>query len=159
MSEIKVDMSEIKGDLISRKAVLDKLQEHHDFYINAYGDRFDFRDLAQKDDKARVDEITTIQAFIMELPTIPQTTTAEEKICPFNSDSEVTEYCVEGPCEHLKECPYAEELPTIPQTDSVLEDIKAEIIDKYMSVNGEMGKVSADILKIIDKHISGKEKE
>ena len=30
----------------------------------------------------------------------------EEKICPFNSDNEVIEYCVEGPCEHLKECPY-----------------------------------------------------
>ncbi len=67
-------------DLISRQAVLDKLQEHHDFYINAYGDRFDFRDLAQKDDKARVDEITTIQAFIMELPTIPQTDSVLEQI-------------------------------------------------------------------------------
>lgn len=67
-------------ELISRKAVLDKLQEHHDFYINAYGDRFDFRDLAQKDDKARVDEITTIQAFIMELPTIPQTDSVLDSI-------------------------------------------------------------------------------
>ena len=40
---------------------------------------------------------------------------------------------------------------------SIIKDIKAEIIDKYMSVNWEMGKVSADILKIIDKHISRKE--
>ena len=71
--EFKQIKEEVQSQaLISKKAVLDKLQEHHDFYINAYGDRFDFRDLAQKDDKARVDEITTIQAFIMELPTIPQ---------------------------------------------------------------------------------------
>lgn len=34
---------------------------------------------------------------------------------------------------------------------SVIEDIKAEIIDKYISADGKMGKVSADILKIIDE--------
>lgn len=40
---------------------------------------------------------------------------------------------------------------------SVLDKIRAEIIDKYMTADGRMGSVSADILKIIDKHISGKE--
>ena len=95
---------------------------------------------------------------------VPQTTTAEEKICPFNSDSEVTEYCVEGPCEHLKECPYAEELPTIPQTDSVLEDIKAEIENlpriKVGNSNSPTVKYCIDerlIYELFDKHISRKE--
>ena len=59
-------------ELISRKAVLDKLQQEHDFYINAYGNRCGFRDLAPKDEKARVDEIGIIRSIIMELPTIPQ---------------------------------------------------------------------------------------
>ena len=59
---------------------------------------------------------------------------AQEKICPFNSDNEVTEYCVEGPCEHLKECPYEEikKLSTIP-TDGDLISRKAvlEWLDKH----------------------------
>ena len=40
-------------------------------------------------------------------------------------------------------------------TDTLAE-IRAEIIDKYMTADGRMGSVSADIIKIIDKHI-GKE--
>ena len=105
------------GDLISRKAVLDKLQENQDFYINAYGDRFDFRDLAPKDEKARVDEITTIQAFIVELPTIPQT--------------------------------------------DLLDVIKAEIDNESIGYppSADYYKAIKKAVRIIEKHISGKENE
>lgn len=36
-----------------------------------------------------------------------------------------------------------------------LDKIRAEIIDKYMTADGRMGSVSADILKIIDKYSKG----
>ena len=46
------------------------------------------------------------------------------------------------------------ELPSVnPTTD--LSKIRAEIIDKYMTADGRMGSVSADILKIIDKYSKG----
>ena len=41
-------------DAISRKSIKQKLQEHHDFFVNAYGG---FSNLPQND-KSRVDEIT-----------------------------------------------------------------------------------------------------
>ena len=45
-------------------------------------------------------------------------------------------------------------LPSVnPTTD--LSKIRAEIIDKYMTADGRMGSVSADILKIIDKYSKG----
>ena len=47
-------------------------------------------------------------------------------------------------------------LPSVnPTTD--LSKIRAEIIDKYMTADGRMGSVSADILKIIDKYSKGGE--
>ena len=49
-------------------------------------------------------------------------------------------------------------LPSInPTTD--LSKIRAEIIDKYMTADGRMGSVSADILKIIDKYSKGGESD
>ena len=45
-------------------------------------------------------------------------------------------------------------LPSVnPTTD--LSKIRAEIIDKYMTADGRMGSVSADIIKIIDKYSKG----
>jgi len=43
-------------------------------------------------------------------------------------------------------------IPYNSDVNDVLEDIKLDIIGKYMSVEGKMGKVPADILKIIDAH-------
>ena len=174
------------GDLINRKAVLDCFD----------GELI----LPIRTGKAEIQKyLQMVVDRIKELSTIPQTTTAEEKICHFNSDSEVIEYCVEGPCKHLKECPYAEELPTIPQTatcnecvnkkecimsapdghwkacddfvpqtipqtDSVLEDIKAEIEKlpriKVGNSNSPTVKYCIDerlIYEVFDKHINRKE--
>ena len=56
-------------DVISRKSIKQKLQEHHDFFVNAYGG---FSNLPQND-KSRVDEITNCIAMVVnEPPVIPQ---------------------------------------------------------------------------------------
>lgn len=56
-------------DCISRKSIKQKLQEHHDFFVNAYGG---FSNLPQND-KSRVDEITNCIAMVVnEPPVAPQ---------------------------------------------------------------------------------------
>lgn len=56
-------------DAISRKSIKQKLQEHHDFFVNAYGG---FSNLPQND-KSRVDEITNCIAMVVNEPSvIPQ---------------------------------------------------------------------------------------
>ena len=54
-----------------------------------------------------------------------------------------------------------EELPTIPQTDSVLEDIKAEIDNESIGYppSADYYKAIKKAVRIIEKHISGKENE
>ena len=52
--------------LIDANALKDKLQEHHDFFVNAWGG---FSNLPLKD-KARVDEITSFIADIVNAPTV-----------------------------------------------------------------------------------------
>jgi len=53
-------------DAISRKSIKQKLQEHHDFFVNAYGG---FSNLPQND-KSRVDEITNCIAMIVNEPPV-----------------------------------------------------------------------------------------
>lgn len=53
-------------DCISRKSLKHKLQEHHDFFVNAYGG---FSNLPQND-KSRVDEITNCIAMVVNEPSI-----------------------------------------------------------------------------------------
>ena len=53
-------------DLISRKSIKQKLQEHHDFFINAYGG---FSNLPPND-KSRVDEITNCIAMVVNEPSV-----------------------------------------------------------------------------------------
>ena len=55
-----------QGDLISRKAVCDKLKEHHDFFINSYDG---FENLSPVE-KARVDEILACIAVVMNEPSV-----------------------------------------------------------------------------------------
>lgn len=56
-------------DVISRKSIKQKLQEHHDFFVNAYGG---FSNLPLND-KSRVDEITNCIAMVVnEPPVTPQ---------------------------------------------------------------------------------------
>lgn len=55
-----------KGDLISRKALQKKLQENHDFFVNAWGG---FKNLPPND-KARVDEITNCISEVVNAPTV-----------------------------------------------------------------------------------------
>lgn len=54
------------GDAISRKSIKQKLQEHHDFFVNAYGG---FGNLPQND-KSRVDEITNCIAMVVNEPPV-----------------------------------------------------------------------------------------
>ena len=53
-------------DLISRSALSEKLQAHHDFFVNAW---VGFSNLPTKD-KARVDEITHCIAEVMNAPAV-----------------------------------------------------------------------------------------
>ena len=53
-------------DAISRQYIKQKLQEHHDFFVNAYGG---FSNLPQND-KARVDEITNCIAEVVNAPSV-----------------------------------------------------------------------------------------
>ena len=53
-------------DLISRSALSEKLQTHHDFFVNAWGG---FSNLPIKD-KIRVDEITNCIAEVMNAPAV-----------------------------------------------------------------------------------------
>lgn len=53
-------------DCISRKSLKHKLQEHHDFFVNAYGG---FSNLPPND-KSRVDEITNCIAMVVNEPSI-----------------------------------------------------------------------------------------
>jgi hypothetical protein len=53
-------------DCISRKSIKHKLQEHHDFFVNAYGG---FSNLPQND-KSRVDEILNCIAMVVNEPSI-----------------------------------------------------------------------------------------
>lgn len=56
-------------DAISRSSIKQKLQEHHDFFVNAYGG---FSNLPQND-KSRVDEITKCIAMVVnEPPVVPR---------------------------------------------------------------------------------------
>ena len=53
-------------DCISRSSIKQKLQEHHDFFVNAYGG---FSNLPQND-KSRVDEITNCIAMVVNEPPV-----------------------------------------------------------------------------------------
>lgn len=53
-------------DVISRKSIKQKLQEHHDFFVNAYGG---FSNLPQND-KSRVDEINSCIAMVVNEPSV-----------------------------------------------------------------------------------------
>lgn len=53
-------------DIISRKSIKQKLQEQHDFFVNAYGG---FSNLPQND-KSRVDEITNCIAMVINEPSV-----------------------------------------------------------------------------------------
>ena len=71
---IKALEQEPYEDAISRKSIKQKLQEHHDFFVNAYGG---FSNLPQKD-KARVDEITNCIAMVVNEPSVtPQPKTGK----------------------------------------------------------------------------------
>ena len=193
------------NDLISRKAVLDKLQENQDFYINAYGDRFDFRDLAPKDEKARVDEIGIIRSIVNELPTIPPLSKGgkvengklyiegehEEELISKKAVLDLFDDYVGEKQNYIKVWNKVAKLPTIPQTDSeteywkdlaksyertivalqkgiaetqtdsVLEDIKAEIDNESIGYppSADYYKAIKKAVRIVEKHISGKEEE
>ena len=72
-------------DVISRKSIKQKLQEHHDFFINAYGG---FSNLPLND-KSRVDEITNCIAMVVNEPSItPQSKIGRCNDCKWWKDSD-----------------------------------------------------------------------
>lgn len=73
-----IEFSEFKQqpceDCISRESIKQKLQEEHDFFVNAYGG---FSNLSQND-KSRVDEIDNCIAMVVNEPSVtPRTNLAE----------------------------------------------------------------------------------
>lgn len=62
----KAERQEPCEDAISRSSIKQKLQDHHDFYIKAYGG---FSNLPQND-KSRVDEITNCIAMVVNEPPV-----------------------------------------------------------------------------------------
>ena len=58
--------NDLTVDCISRKSIKQKLQEHHDFFVNAYGG---FSNLPQND-KSRVDEIINCIAMVVNEPSV-----------------------------------------------------------------------------------------
>jgi len=72
-------------DAISRKSIKQKLQEHHDFFVNAYGG---FSNLP-RNDKSRVDEISSCIAMVVnEPPVTPQPKAGHCKDCKRWKDSD-----------------------------------------------------------------------
>ena len=59
-------LPEHHGRLVDADVLKEKLQEHHDFFVNAYGS---FADMTFKE-KARVDEIINCIAEVVNAPTI-----------------------------------------------------------------------------------------
>ena len=67
--QLPTTKNDLGVDCISRKSIKQKLQEHHDFFVNAYGG---FSNLPQND-QSRVDEITNCIAMVVnEPPVTPQ---------------------------------------------------------------------------------------
>ena len=56
----------LSEDCISRELLRQKLQEHHDFLVNAYGS---FKDMPFEE-KARVDEINNCIGMVVNAPSI-----------------------------------------------------------------------------------------
>ena len=54
-------------DAISRKAIKQRLQDHRDFFINAYGENIN---RVHENDKARVDEIDNCIAEVINMPSV-----------------------------------------------------------------------------------------
>jgi hypothetical protein len=115
-------------DVISRKSIKQKLQEHHDFFVNAYGG---FSNLPQNE-KSRVDEITNCIAMVVNEPPV----TLQE---PF-----INKPCVSsGVCEHDKQ--------------NVLDKLRSEIIERDKNIKSVRSDsccffTAEEVLEIIDKY-------
>ena len=62
----RTNLARTSQDTISREALRQKLQDHHDFFVNAYGN---FRGMSLND-KARVDEIDNCIAMVVNAPSV-----------------------------------------------------------------------------------------
>lgn len=81
-------------DLISRSALSEKLQAHHDFFVNGWGG---FSNLSIKD-KVRVDEITNCIAEVMNAPAVDAVEVVRCKDCKhfYNSNLNPNHKCKRG---------------------------------------------------------------
>ena len=76
-------------DLISRSALSEKLQAHHDFFVNGWGG---FSNLPIKD-KIRVDEITNCIAEVMNAPAVDAVEVVRCKDCIIRYDLDECPMC------------------------------------------------------------------
>ena len=74
LNDVGQHTNALEVDAISRKSLKHKLQEHHDFFVNAYGG---FSNLPQND-KARVDEILNCIAMVVNEPPVKPQYTDDE---------------------------------------------------------------------------------
>ena len=80
-------------DVISRESIKQKLQEHHDFYVNAYGG---FSNLPQND-KSRVDEIANCIAMVVNEPPVapqPRWIPVSERLPETDNENNINNYNV-----------------------------------------------------------------
>lgn len=93
-------------DLISRSALSEKLQAHHDFFVNGWGG---FSNLPIKD-KVRVDEITNCIAEVMNAPAVDAVIPVRCRDCKHFCPCEGEEH--KGVCDELvglESCVYEDE--------------------------------------------------
>ena len=105
-------------DLISRSALSEKLQAHHDFFVNGWGG---FSNLPTKD-KVRVDEITNCIAEVMNAPVVDAVIPVRCAQCKhFKRNLENDTYCssVNGLTNPLEDdfCSYGERRTDDAKTD------------------------------------------
>ena len=107
-------------DCISRKSLRQKLQEHHDFFVNAYGN---FRGMSLND-KIRVDEISNCIAMVVNEPSVTPQPKLGEWIkehhtikcnncntiiftsCDYNDRQEYRDMVMDDYIEQYRYCPF-----------------------------------------------------
>ncbi len=136
---------ELCEDVISRKSIKQKLQEHHDFFVEAYAG---FSNLPQND-KSRVDEITNCIAMVVNEPPVILQEPQSFKWC-----TDCREYDQENHCCHRWSKVIRDTVEDLKQElEPIIEKIRAEIEqDAFKDVNGSKFIFVNRVNQIIDKY-------
>ncbi len=138
---------ELCEDVISRKSIKQKLQEHHDFFVEAYAG---FSNLPQND-KSRVDEITNCIAMVVNEPPVILQEPQSFKWC-----TDCREYDQEKHCCHRWSKVIRDTVEEMKQ-EPVIDKIRAEIEElDYITFDGI---TKRRCLEIIEKYKAETETE